>query len=318
MARKGIPVFPLPVIGMAPLRSPGVSAIRYFNRHIGQIETEQVYGEGFLKFSYANPLGALPLHLMVKRAGFSRWYGKRMDDPATKAKVAPFIASYGLDPTEFADAPDSYATFNEFFYRKLKPAARPVADSAAVFPADGRHLGFQTASKIEGVFVKGQKFDLGRLLGDDSLASRYADGSLVLSRLCPVDYHRFHFPAAGTPGETKMINGPLFSVSPIALRRRLSYLWENKRTITKLETADLGTVLLLEIGATCVGSILQTFTPGKPVKKGDEKGYFAFGGSSTITIFEPGAVKLADDLVEWSAKQTELYAKVGTAMADKP
>lgn len=291
-----------------------MSDIRYFNRHSGRQETEQVYGEGFLKFSYANPLGALPLHVMVKRAAFSRWYGKRMDDPATKAKIAPFIAKYGLDPAEFADPPASYGSFNEFFYRKLKPEARPIADSAAVFPADGRHLGFKKTSAIEGVFVKGQKFDLGKLLGDDSLAARYADGSLVLSRLCPVDYHRFHFPAAGMPGEVKTINGPLFSVSPIALRRRLAYLWENKRTITRLETEDLGTVLCMEIGATCVGSILQTFTPGKPVKKGEEKGYFAFGGSSTITIFEPGAVKLAEDLTEWSAQQIELYAKVGTAM----
>jgi phosphatidylserine decarboxylase len=295
-----------------------VSAIRYFNRHTGREETEQVYGEGFLKFSYGNPLGALPLHAMVKRGGFSRWYGRRMDSPATKAKVAPFIDQYGLDPAEFADAPDSYATFNEFFYRKLKPQARPIADTAAVFPADGRHLGFQKASEIKGVFVKGQSFDLGRLLGDDSLAAKYADGSLVLSRLCPVDYHRFHFPATGTPGEVKLINGPLFSVSPIALRRRLSYLWENKRTITKLETSDLGTVLLMEIGATCVGSILQTFTPGRPVQKGDEKGYFAFGGSSTITIFEPGAVTLAADLAECSSRQVELYAKVGTAMGDAP
>ena len=293
-----------------------MSAIRYFNRHTGREETEQVYGEGFLKFSYGNPLGALPLHAMVKRGGFSRWYGRRMDSPATKAKVAPFIAQYGLDPAEFADSPDSYATFNEFFYRKLKPEARPIAGSAAVFPADGRHLGFQNASAIQGVFVKGQNFDLGQLLGDDSLAAKYADGSLVLSRLCPVDYHRFHFPATGTPGTVKLINGPLFSVSPIALRRRLSYLWENKRTLTRLETADLGTVLLMEIGATCVGSILQTFTPGKPVQKGDEKGYFAFGGSSTITIFEPSAVKLAGDLVDCSARQLELYAKVGTSMAE--
>ena len=293
-----------------------MSDIRYFNRQLGRLETEQVYGEGFLKFSYQHPLGVLPLHLMVKRAGFSRWYGRRMDQPATAAKIAPFLEKYGLDPAEFAERPEHYRSFNEFFYRKLKPEARPIADAAAVFPADGRHLGFQKASAIEGVFVKGQKFDLGKLLGDDSLAARYQDGSLVLSRLCPVDYHRFHFPASGTPGEVKLVNGPLFSVSPIALRRRLSYLWENKRTITKLETSDLGTVLLLEIGATCVGSILQTFTPGQAVKKGDEKGYFAFGGSSTITIFEPGAVKLAADLVDWSSKQTELYAKVGTAMGE--
>ena len=293
-----------------------MSEIRYFNRHSGELETERVYGEGFLKFSYAHPLGALPLHVMVKRAAFSRWYGRRMDRAATTAKIAPFIAEYGLDPAEFADPPASFASFNEFFYRKLKPAARPLADAPVVFPADGRHLGFPRASAIDGVFVKGQRFDLGRLLGDDDLAARHADGALVLSRLCPVDYHRFHFPAAGTPGPVRRIDGPLFSVSPIALRRRLSYLWENKRTVTRLETEDLGTVLLLEIGATCVGTIRQTFTPGKPVAKGEEKGYFAFGGSSTITIFEPGAVTLADDLVSWSARQTELYARVGSAMAD--
>ena len=293
-----------------------MSEIRYFNRHRGELETERVYGEGFLKFSYAHPLGVLPLHIMVKRAAFSRWYGRRMDRAATTAKIAPFIADYGLDPAEFADPPASFASFNEFFYRKLKPEARPLADAPVVFPADGRHLGFPQASAIDGVFVKGQRFDLGRLLGDDDLAARHADGALVLSRLCPVDYHRFHFPTAGTPGPVRKIDGPLFSVSPIALRRRLSYLWENKRTITRLETADFGTVLLLEIGATCVGTIRQTFTPGQAVAKGEEKGYFAFGGSSTITIFEPGAVTLADDLVSWSARQTELYARVGSAMAE--
>lgn len=287
--------------------------IRYFNRHTGRIETEQVYGEGFLRFTYAHPLGMLPLHALVKRAAFSRWYGRRMDRPSTRAKVAPFIRDYGLDPAEFAA--DDFANFNEFFYRKLKPGARPVdPDADAVFPADGRHLGFPAASAIDSVFVKGQRFDLGRLLADDALASRFADGPLVLSRLCPVDYHRFHFPCAGTPGETRLIEGPLFSVSPIALRRRLAYLWENKRTVTRLETPEHGLMLCLEIGATCVGSIHQTFTAGRPVAKGDEKGYFAFGGSSTITLFEPGAVTLAADLLEHSAKQIELYARVGTAM----
>jgi phosphatidylserine decarboxylase len=82
-----------------------------------------------------------------------------------------------------------------------------------------------------------------------------------------------------------------------------------------LKTEDFGTILLLEIGATCVGTIQQTFTPGQPVAKGAEKGYFAFGGSSTITIFEPGAVTLATDLLEHSARQTELYARVGSALA---
>ena len=295
---------------------PCVEAIRYFNRHTGKLETEQVYGEGFLRWSYGNPLGAISLEGFVKRPFFSKWYGQRMSTPASASRVAPFIAKYELDPADFADAADSYRSFNEFFFRKLKPSARPIDadEDSVVFPADGRHLGFQRASEISGVFVKGQKFDLAKLLGDPALAERYAEGSLVLSRLCPVDYHRFHFPAAGTPGEVRMIDGPLYSVSPIALRQRLAYLWTNKRTITELKTERFGTVLLLEIGATCVGTILQTFVPGKAMEKGAEKGYFAFGGSSTLTLFPPGKIQLEADLLENSARQTELYARIGSRM----
>jgi phosphatidylserine decarboxylase len=297
-----------------------VEPIRYFNRHTGAVETEQVYGEGFLRWAYGNPLGALALAALVKRPLFSQWYGRRMSSAASAARIAPFIARYGLDPAEFADAPESFASFNEFFYRKLKPAARPIDgdDASAVFPADGRHLGFARASAISGVFVKGQRFDLPALLGDADLAARYADGALVLSRLCPVDYHRFHFPVAGTPGATRMINGPLFSVSPLALRQRLSYLWTNKRSVTRLETRHFGTVLLLEIGATCVGTIAQTYRPGSPVAKGEEKGYFAFGGSSTITLFEPGAIRLEADLLSHSPAHTELYARVGSRLGVSP
>jgi len=290
--------------------------IRYFNRHTGVLETEQVYGEGFLRWSYGNPLGAISLNAFVKRPFFSAWYGRRMSTPASAARVAPFISHYGLDPEDFAERPQDYGSFNEFFYRKLKPAARPIDgdDASVVFPADGRHLGYRCAADITGVFVKGQKFDLAALLGDAKLAARYAEGALILSRLCPVDYHRFHFPVAGMPGKTRLIGGPLFSVNPIALRQRLAYLWTNKRTITELTTEHFGTVLCLEIGATCVGTIEQTFTPGQPVAKGAEKGYFAFGGSSTLTLFEPGKVQLEADLLENSTRQIELYARVGTRM----
>ena len=296
-----------------------MAPIRYYNRSTQSFETEQVYGEGFLRWTYGSPLGAIALHAFVKRPFFSAWYGWRMNAAKSAARIDPFIQRYSVDATEFADAPESFASFNEFFYRKLKPAARPIEPdpSRIVFPADGRHLGFQRASSIDSVFVKGQKFDLTALLGDEKLAKRFADGALVLSRLCPVDYHRYHFPCAGIPSATHTIQGPLFSVSPIALREKLSYLWTNKRSITQLETPDLGTVLLLEIGATCVGEIHQTFKPGTAVEKGAEKGYFAFGGSSTITIFEPGAVKLDADLLEQSSNQTELYARMGEPMASK-
>ncbi|SHJ27752.1 phosphatidylserine decarboxylase [Rubritalea squalenifaciens DSM 18772] len=291
-----------------------MTPITYYNRYTGSMETEQVYGESFLKWAYGNPLGKIALHSFVKRPFFSKWYGWRMNQASTKAKIAPFIQQYQLDESEFLDSADSYGHFNDFFYRKLKPEARPIHESAAVFPADGRHLGFENAEEVQGVFLKGQQWDLRSLIADDELYEEFKGGTLILSRLCPVDYHRFHFPCAGVPSACTTIEGPLFSVSPIALRQRLAYMWENKRTRTVLETEAFGKVLIQEIGATCVGSIHQTYQAGQAVEKGAEKGYFAFGGSSTITIFQPNKIQLAQDLLEHSSEQREIYARIGDTM----
>ena len=292
------------------------SGIQFFNRYTAQIETEVVYGEKWLRFILFNPFGQLALHTVAKRAWFSRWYGWRMSASGSKVRVKPFIKTYGITEEEHVKRADEFTSFNDFFYRKLKPKARPVdsATDSVVFPADGRHLGFAKASEVEGVFVKGQQFDLDRLLGDSDLAARYSDGTAVFSRLCPVDYHRFHFPVAGVPGNARLINGKLYSVNPLALRDRLAILWENKRFVTEVDTEEVGKVLMLEIGATNVGSVNLTYVPTRLVKKGEEKGYFAFGGSATFTIFEPGRVKLAADLLEQTVQQRELYAKMGDYM----
>lgn len=292
-------------------------SITYFNRHTGRIESEAVYGEGFLRFVYENPLGALPLHALVKRALFSRWYGWRMDRPVSRSRVPCFIERYGVDWSEFDESPGEFASFNDFFARKLKPGARPIdaRENVVVLPADGRHLAIADATVGGDFFVKGVRFDVAVLLGDAELAARFAKGSVLISRLCPLDYHRFHFPCDGAPGAARLINGPLFSVNPIALKKRPTILWENKRCLTVLKTPNIGDVLLLEIGATCVGSVVQTYDPGKPVCKGDEKGCFRFGGSSLVTIFEPGRVRFADDLLEHSAEGREVYAKMGEAAA---
>jgi phosphatidylserine decarboxylase len=293
--------------------------IQYFNRYSGRMETESVYGDAFLRWTYGNPLGRLGLHALVKRAAFSRWYGQRMDAAASRAKVAPFIRTYGVDAGEFAEAPESYGTFNEFFYRKLKAGARPIDPhpDSAVFPADGRHLGFQDVSKLEGILVKGAVFDVAKLLGDAELARRFQDGAMVLSRLCPVDYHRFHFPVSGVPDAPRVIEGPLYSVNPIALRRNIHIFTENKRAVTRIESDRHGLVVMLEVGATCVGSFEYTFAPGAHVEKGAEKGYFKFGGSSTVSLFERGRFQLAEDLVKWSREGIELYARMGDRMGEK-
>jgi phosphatidylserine decarboxylase len=290
--------------------------IQYFNRYTEEVETEQIYCEKPLRWTYETGLGRSTLEAVVKRPFLSVFYGYLMSGKSTKQRVAPFIETYGLDPGEFADEPESYRSFNEFFYRKLKRSARPVCDGEGeiAFPADGRHLAVPNIGDEDRFFVKGQRFQLAALLGSGELADRYAGGTLVLSRLCPVDYHRYHFAIGGEASPVWLLNGPLYSVSPIALQRNLEYLWRNKRTLTEIDTAGAGKVLQLEIGATNVGSINATFQPGT-VAKGDEKGYFAFGGSATITVFEREAVRLADDLRAQSAECRELYAHMGDVMA---
>jgi phosphatidylserine decarboxylase len=291
--------------------------IHYFDRYTKSIETEIIYGEPFLRWAYGNPFGRLSVQLVAKRHFFSHWYGWRMNQPATQERITPFVKEFQLDASEFVKSIGEFLHFNDFFSRELKPESRPIDSSpdTVVFPADGRHLGFQDLSMTESVFVKGQRFDLNQLFLDRSLAERYQKGSAVLSRLCPTDYHRFHFATAGTPSLPKLAQGPLYSVSPLALRQHLSYLWQNKRMITQLETENLGLVTIVEFGATNVGSIHQTFQSGSPVSKGQEKGYFSFGGSATMTFFEPDQVRLMPDLIEHSQATRELYARMGDVMA---
>ncbi len=296
-----------------------MDSIQYFNRYTQAIETEVIYGESYLRWTYENPFGRLALNVLVKRSLFNNWYGWRMDRPSSRAKVVPFVENYGIDMDECVEAEEAFDSFNAFFYRKLKPTARPIAmgESAVCFPADGRHIAIPDLSHVDSVYVKGQAFDLNAFLGSKDLADTFSGGTAVISRLCPVDYHRFHAPVAGKLIDQKTIGGSLYSVSPIALRRKLSYLWENKRVLTLIETEQWGQVAFVAIGATCVGRIQMTREKGDSVAKGDELGYFAFGGSCVATFFEKDRIKLADDLITHSAQSIEVYSKMGDLMGNR-
>lgn len=291
----------------------------YFNRYTQKTELESVYGGRWLKLAYETFPGRLTLHAIVKRLWFSRFYGWRMNQSGSKRKIAPFIEDFDLDESEFKRPKEAFKTFNEFFYRKLRDGARPINGdpSSVVFPADGRHLGFADISKTDGFFVKGQKLDLTKLLLKPELIERFKRGTLIISRLCPVDYHRFHFPCHGYADAPMPQAGPLFSVNPIALRRNINYLAENKRHIIPLHSPSLGLVLIIPVGATCVGSMHYTHEFGEHSKavKGEELGYFSFGGSTILTLFQPDKVELASDLAEHSRNHQELYAHMGDIMA---
>ena len=295
--------------------------IHYIDRLTGNTEEEEVFGGGLLRFIYGStPLGRFfsPFWqtLLCRNSLVSKMAGYYQRLPCTKKNIRPFVERFGIDSSEFQKNIEDFSSFNDFFVRKLKPEARPIdADSSkAVLPADGRYLFFPRIDQADGFLVKGKKFSLEDFLQDRELAEKYAQGTLVLVRLCPIDYHRFHFPCDLVPGEPQLIKGNLHSVNPLALRRKIEIFCENKRVITPLFTENFGTVLWAEIGATCVGSIHQTFTPEKRYSKGEEKGFFSFGGSSLVLLFEPGAITLDEDLLAASAQGLEIRGLFGQSM----
>lgn len=295
--------------------------IIYIDRTTGEKEQEKVYGAAALKLAYGDDLlsklfGTPLLHIASRWALFSQLYGAWQKSPLSKRKVLPFIEKYGVDTSEFLIPPEQFSSFNDFFIRQLKPDARPISNTAAIIPADGRYWFYQNISDADGFIVKGKKFDLHTLLKDDNLALEYAGGSMIMARLCPTDYHRFHFPCDCTPGPTRLINGPLYSVNPIAIQKNIEIFTQNKRTLTTLTTKTFGDVLFLEIGATNVGSIHQTYTPGKEHSKGDEKGYFSFGGSALIILFKPNTITFCSDLVEATETGHEMRCLMGQPLAE--
>jgi len=302
-----------------------VEPILFFDRSTRTVKTERVYGGKWLHRAYGNPIGRFTVWLLIRRLWFSRWYGRKMKQPASALRILPFISEYELTWQEFAKSPFDYKSFNEFFYRALKDGARPIApgDRIAVFPADGRHLAFPNVDAAAGFYVKGAKFDLAELLDEAhlpaeqrTLSPQFAGGAMLISRLCPVDYHRFHFPVAGSPTESIPVRGWLYSVSPVALKRNIRYLVENKREITLIDSPVFGFVAMIEVGATNVGSIQQSFVPGRAVAKGEEKGFFSYGGSCVITLFGPRRIRFDADVTAQSAAGRETYARMGERLGE--
>jgi phosphatidylserine decarboxylase len=229
----------------------------------------------------------------------------------------PFIEKYALKIDSFEKKVGDFTSFNDFFSRKLKPSARPISPKPNTIsaPVDGRHLAYANMNDLSPFFVKGETMRVGELTLDPKLERKFFGGSALISRLCPADYHRFHFPFGGIPEKTFLVGRVYSSVNPIAMGGEVATFLMNKRMSTLLRTETCGDILITEIGATGIGSIRQTFTPEKSVLKGEEKGYFEFGGSTVITIFEKGRVKFSEDVLENTARGTETYILTGDEIA---
>lgn len=171
--------------------------IYVIDRETGQKQEEKVYGRRYIELLYEPNLffrlfAGILLPLFCKFPFFSKLYGKLQKRPGSKKKIRPFIEDYNVNTAEFLLPVEEFLSFNDFFIRKLRPSARPITNGndLAILPTDGRFFAFENIQREEGFFVKGKKFSLEKLLNNSTLAHKYLQGSMVIARLAPVDYHR--------------------------------------------------------------------------------------------------------------------------------
>ena len=206
---------------------------------------------------------------------------------------------------------EEFKTFNQFFYRALKPNARPCSapdnPRIIVSPADSRSVVFNRMDEATKVWVKGREFSIEHLLGDayPEDAKRYLNGSLGIFRLAPQDYHRFHVPVDGVMDEPKLIEGEYYTVNPMAIRSTLDVYGENVRVVVPIDSVAHGRVMVICVGAMMVGSTVITRRTREKVGRAEELGYFKFGGSTVLLLFEPGTMRFDDDLIDNSNSALE-------------
>jgi phosphatidylserine decarboxylase len=292
--------------------------IQVFDRRTGSLFTEKVFGDFAMRCAYGNKTGMWFVSRLLVRQSISQLMGTYYDSALSKPQINSFMNDYKISSEECEKTPDSFSSFNDFFARKLKPHARPICAAApeVASPGDGRLLVFPKISMGAITYAKWAPIQIRDLFdGDENLAHRFDGGACAILRLCPTDYHRFHFPVSGTPSRTRTIEGVLHSVNPYALENRIPVYCLNKRTICQIQSEDLGEVCYMEIGALGVGSIVQTYAPDTPLLKGAEKGFFKFGGSTVILFFEPGSIKFDDILVQNSSRGIETLVRMGERIA---
>lgn len=289
--------------------------IEVYNRQTKKLEIEKVAGNNYIKWTYESPIGKSLLELFVKKKLFSKLYGVYCDSKFSRKKISNFIDSFDIDMSISNNTIDDFKNFNEFFVRTLKENSRPIDldKNTLISPGDGRLFAYENISTDKLIQVKNIHYSLSELIGDDSIAKKFEGGTCLVLRLCPTDYHRFHFIDNGIPLENNLIKGNYYSVNPVALERIPKLYCQNKRDWSIFKSDNFGDIIHIEVGATCVGTIIQSYKPLSKVNKGDEKGYFKFGGSTTILLFKKNIVKIDSDIIE----QTKLGYECKVLMGEK-
>ena len=256
---------------------------------------------------YGNAFGRMLLKPLTA-PWLSKLAGRFLSTKASRVFIKPFIKKNRIDMSRFE--PVEYGSYNDFFSRRIRPDARPV-------DMDPRHLISPADSKLTALPItetgrftlKHTEYTVGSLLKNPTLAAEYVGGWALIFRLTVDDYHRYCYAFDCEKGENVTIPGKLHTVNPIANDFFPIYK-ENSREYTVLHTREFGDVIAMEVGALLVGKIVNHHGPAA-VQRGQEKGYFQFGGSTVVLLLKKDTAILDGDILENSRNGIETVVKFG-------
>ena len=229
-------------------------------------------------------------------------YGDFLDTPASAAGIDTFAEMPNYNVDDYFVSPSGWLTFNQFFAREMRPGKRPVAaprdDSVVVSPADAVFKGHYPIDEDSTITVKSAKWAIADLLADSPYADAFQGGTYAHSFLYVDDYHRYHVPVAGVVREIHNISGRVY----LDVRKKEdgsfdiidgdTYQFNQERGLIVIDSPEVGLVAVLPIGMAYVSSVNLTPEVGAELRKGDEFGFFLFGGSDIVMLFQKDAVEL--------------------------
>lgn len=278
----------------------------------GNVVSADEKQEGFLSFLYNNGFGKLLLKLLCRP--FISNIGKLyMESSLSKGRIQKLIKQHNIDMNDYEQR--DFPSFNEFFIRKICDGKRVIdfSDNSIISPADSK-LTVYDINEDSSYTIKGCNYSIKNLLMDDSLAEEFLGGKCFVYRLTVDNYHRYCYPDNGRELSHKFISGDLHTVNPIALEKYDVY-GKNCRELTVLDTENFGKVAFVEVGAMMVGKINNYHN--ESFKRGEEKGYFSFGGSTIVVLYKKDMVRLDADITENSAQEIETTVLYGERVGER-
>ena len=268
------------------------------------IAIENNLQDRFLETIYGHAIGRFLIRPLIQPA-CSQLAGRLLDSPISSALVHPFVLNNHISLKECEK--QNFHSYNDFFTRRLKPDARRLSPNPEdlVSPCDARLMIYPVTA--DGRFqIKHTSYTLSELLKDSRLAQRFEGGTLFLFRLSVDDYHRYIYVDDGIRSSERKIPGVLHTVNPAA-NDHIPIYKENCREYTLQKSRHFGTFIQMEVGAMMVGKIKNANGSESriSVKRGEEKGFFAFGGSTILLITQRGTVIPDPRILSYSIRGIE-------------